>query len=536
MTTAALDLPPGVVVKGSLQPGYEEILTKPALAFVAELERMIGPKRRAALVAREAVQARLDAGETPDFPDPSSPARAGDWKVNPAPADLQDRRVEITGPVDRKMIINALNSGAKCFMADFEDASAPAWTNMVDGQINLRDAIARTIAFTDPKSGKSYALNDTVATLIIRPRGWHLEEAHIEIDGNPATGGLVDFGLYIFHNHAALKAINSGPYFYLPKMENGEEAALWAEAFTYAEDTLGLARGTIRATVLIETIIATFNLDEILYALKDWITALNCGRWDYIFSYIKRFRNRPDMILPERGQVTMTVPLMRAYSRLVIDTCHKRGAHAMGGMSAFIPVKGDDAANDKAFNQLRMDKEREAGDGHDGTWVAHPGMVAEAKAVFDRLMPTPNQITKMTGAKPSAADLIAPCEGTITDAGIRNNISVGVQYIASWLRGSGAAPINNLMEDAATAEISRAQLWQWRVHGAKTDTGAVITADLLKAAFAEELASLKQRFGVEMYESGRFDEAADIMQGLIFDDAFVEFLTLPAYQRLVETA
>ncbi len=403
---------------------------------------------------------------------------------------------------------------------------------MRDGQINLRDAIARTITFDDPKSGKSYALNDEVATLIVRPRGWHLVEAHLEVDGEPAAGGLVDFGLYIFHNHAALKAIGSGPYFYLPKMESGEEAALWASAFTYAEDTLGLARGTIRATVLIETILATFQLDEILYALRDWITALNCGRWDYIFSYIKRFRAHADRMLPDRAAVTMTVPFMRAYSKLVIDTCHKRGAHAMGGMSAFIPVKNDEAADARAFDQLKKDKLREVTDGHDGTWVAHPAMVATAMAVFDEHMPTPNQIDKVSGATATPDELIAAADGDVTDAGVRNNISVSIQYTAAWLRGQGAVPINNLMEDAATAEIARAQLWQWRTHGAKDAGGAVIDDDYLTTRFEEELAALKERFGAADFEAGRFEEAAGIIRELVFSKGFEEFLTLPAYQRV----
>ncbi|MCG8442479.1 MAG: malate synthase A [Caulobacterales bacterium] len=534
--TATIAAPAGVSVLGPVRPGYEVVLTSEALAFIAELERRFGARRTALLAARAERQKAYDAGENPVFPDASSEARSGDWRVRPAPADLQDRRVEITGPVDRKMIINALNSGAKCFMADFEDASTPSWSNMVEGQVNLRDATRRTIALDDAASGKSYRLNPQVATLIVRPRGWHLEEAHVTVDGRPLSGGLFDFGMYLFHNWKSLRDINSGPYYYLPKMESGEEAALWSDVFSFAEDTLGLERGTCRATVLIETLPATFQLDEILFALKDHITALNCGRWDYIFSYVKRFKKRGDLILPERGQVTMTAPFMRAYSRLVIETCHKRGAHAMGGMSAFIPVKGDEAANDKAFAQLTADKTREAGDGHDGTWVAHPGMVAQAKKVFDELMPTANQVSKTSGFAAAPGELIAQPDGSITEAGVRNNTSVGVQYIASWLRGQGAAPINNLMEDAATAEIARAQLWQWRVHGAALDDGRPVTEGLLTSVFDEELGKLVASFGQATFDEGRFAEAGDIMQGLIFDDAFEEFLTLPAYERIKEIA
>lgn len=522
-----------VRIKGAMKEGYGDILTPEALSFLAKLERACGEERRALMARRQDIQKRLDAGERPARAT-SGPAVTGDWKVNPAPADLADRRVEITGPVDRKMIINALNSGAKCFMADCEDASTPSWSNMVEGQINLRDANARQIDYTDPNSGKHYALNDQIATLIVRPRGWHLEEAHVEVDGRPMSGGLFDFGLYLFHNHTRLKAIGSGPYFYFPKLETPEEAALWARALTLAEDELGLPRGTVRCTILIETILATFVLEEILYELRDWITALNCGRWDYIFSYIKRFRNDPTKILPDRAQVTMTVPFMRAYSRLVIDTCHKRGAHAMGGMSAFIPVKNDEAANELAFSRLHADKTREAGDGHDGTWVAHPGMVGAAMDVFDEHMPGPNQVGKRLDVSDfSDEDLIAPCDGTITREGVHGNISVGIQYIASWLRGSGAAPINNLMEDAATAEIARAQLWQWRVHGARLEDGTLIDAALLRVAFEEEIARLKQQFGTD-FDAGRFAEAAEIMADIVFDDDFAEFLTLPAYARIKE--
>jgi malate synthase len=532
MTDASLAAP--LTVRGPVRDGYGAILSPEALQFVGELEARFGARRRELLAKRVARQAALDAGENPDFPKDTAEIRDSDWKVRPAPADLQDRRVEITGPVDRKMIINALNSGAKCFMADFEDASTPSWSNMVEGQMNVRDAVRRTLTYEDPASGKKYALQGELATLIVRPRGWHLEEAHVTYEGRPISGSLFDFGLYLFHNHKALKAIGSGPYYYLPKLEGAKEAALWADVFAFAEDRLGLERGTARATILIETILAPFELDEILYAMRDWIVGLNCGRWDYIFSYIKRFRARPNMILPDRSKVTMTVPFMRAYSRLVIERCHTRGAHAMGGMSAFIPVKGDDAANQKAFEQLRLDKTREAGDGHDGTWVAHPGMIAEAKAVFDRLMPEPNQLGKLAGFTATAAELIEPARGDITLDGAKGNASVAIQYIASWLQGRGAAPINNLMEDAATAEIARAQLWQWRRHGAKTADGARLDDKALAAIIDGEADSLKSVLGEAGYEAGRFREAAGIVRDLVLADKFEEFLTLPAYQRVLE--
>jgi len=523
-----------LTVRGPMRDGYADILTPEALAFIEALDAKFGERRRNLIAARVTRQAELDAGVMPDFPKESADIRAGDWKVRPAPADLQDRRVEITGPVDRKMVINALNCGAKCFMADFEDASTPTWSNMVEGQINLRDANARTISFEDPKSGKSYALGETLATLIVRPRGWHLEEAHVTRDGKPISGSLFDFGLYVFHNHAALKANGSGPYFYLPKLESAREAALWADVFTFAEDTLKLERGTCRATVLIETILASFEIDEILYALKDWIVGLNCGRWDYIFSYIKRLRGRSDIIVPDRAQVTMTTPFMRAYSRLVIERCHTHGAHAIGGMSAFIPVKGDDAANALAYEKLRADKSREAGDGHDGTWVAHPGMVAEAMSIFDAGMPNANQIERLNDFTTTAAALITPPTGDITLEGVRGNASVAIQYVASWLTGRGAVPLNNLMEDAATAEIARSQLWQWRVNGASTSDGQRLDDAFVSGLITQEAAAIRAAVGEDAFGAGRYDEATDLIRDLVMDDAFVEFLTLPAYQRILE--
>ncbi len=529
----AVDAASTVHVHGDRTPEFDAVLSRDALAFVADLEARFGPRRRELLAARAERQQRFDAGEAPDFDPGTAAIRDGDWSVRPAPADLQDRRVEITGPVDRKMVINALNSGAKCFMADFEDATSPTWANLIGGQINLRDAVARTIAHVDPATGKRYGLGDDLATLIVRPRGWHLEDAHLSLDGRRLSAGLVDFGLYVFHNHAALRGLGSGPYFYLPKLEHADEARLWADVFAFAEARLGLSRGTVRATVLIETLPAAFQLHEILHALKDWAVGLNCGRWDYIFSYIKRLRARPDRVLPDRAAVTMTAPFMRAYARLVIETCHRRGAHAMGGMSAFIPVKDDAAANAAAIEQVRADKSREVQDGHDGTWVAHPGLVAVAKEVFDEHMPAANQLSRTAGYTATAAELTAPAPGAITEAGVRGNVGVAVLYVASWLRGQGAAPIHNLMEDAATAEIARAQLWQWRTHGARLDDGRAVDAALLDDIFDDELARLRRDLGAE-FDTGRTAEAAGVVRDLVFRSDFVEFLTLPAYERLIE--
>jgi malate synthase len=521
--------PDGVQITGSFQPGFADILSRDALAFIADMHRRFNPARLGLLQARLARQTRLDAGEDPDFDTDTADIRAGKWKIRPVPDDLQDRRVEITGPVDRKMIINALNCGAKCFMADFEDASSPFWENMVQGQINLRDANARTIDFEDQARGKTYALNDNPAVLMVRPRGWHMQEAHMQVDGEPVSASLFDFGLYLFHNHAALQALGSGPYYYLPKLEGAREARLWNMVILHAQQTLNLPVGTVRATVLIETILASFEIDEILYALRDHIVGLNCGRWDYIFSYIKRFARRADRVLPDRAQVSMTSPFMRAYSRLVIETCHKRGAHAIGGMAAQIPVKGDNAANAQAFAKVRADKEREVKDGHDGTWVAHPGMVALATEVFDEHMSAPNQVERLNGFSASAADLITPSKGSITLAGVRTNIEVGMLYLASWLRGQGAAPIHHLMEDAATAEISRAQLWQWRVHDACMEDGKPVDAALLNTEFETVLQALKQQIGEAEWGKSCTGDAARLLHDLVFDDDFAEFLTTAAY-------
>ncbi len=526
--------PKGVAVRAAMKPGYERIVTRDALAFVAGLERRFGARRRELLKRRETIQAKIDAGWLPDFLPETRGVREGDWKVAPIPKDLQDRRVEITGPVDRKMIINALNSGAKVFMADFEDSNTPAWDNQIEGQLNLIDAVRRTITFTDPGSGKDYRLAGKSAVLIVRPRGWHLPEAHVLVDGKPVSGALLDFGLYIFHNARELGARGTGPYFYLPKIENHLEARLWNDVFVHAQKALGLPNRTIKATVLIETIVAAFEMEEILFELRDHITGLNCGRWDYIFSFIKKFRNRRDFILPDRAQVTMTVHFLRCYAQELIRVCHRRGAFAMGGMAAQIPIKNDVEANQAALGKVLVDKEREAGDGHDGTWVAHPGLVPLATAVFDKLMPGPNQLARQRqDVHVTGKDLIAVPSGTITEAGIRTNINVGIQYVEAWLRGNGCVPIYHLMEDAATAEISRAQLWQWREHRAVTDAGVKINDKLLRRLFVEEMAKIRAAAGEPMWRQGKYKEARDLFWEMTVAVEFVEFLTLPAYERIV---
>lgn len=519
-----------ITLTAPLKPGFETILTADALAFLEQLHRRFDAKRRKHLAAREALQAKLDSGDaTLDFLADTASIRGGNWKIGPVPADLQDRRVEITGPVDRKMVINALNSGAKCYMACFEDASTPMWDIMIEGQINLRDANAKTITLDD--KGKSYKLNEQTATLIARPRGWHLLEKHILVDGEPMAGALVDFGLYFFHNAKQLIANGSGPYFYLPKMEHWKEAKLWNDVFIYAQSYLGLPVGTIKATVLIETLPAAFQTEEILWTLRAHIVALNCGRWDYIFSYIKRQRTDPTKVLPDRASVTMTAPFMRKYSLHVIKTCHSHGAHAMGGMSAFIPVKNDDAKNAAAFAQVRTDKTREATDGHDGTWVAHPGLVPVAMEIFNQLMPTPNQLYKIPDIQVTSADLTTAIDGPKTRAGLAMNINVGIGYIASWLRGQGAAPLHNLMEDAATAEISRTQLWQWRTNKVVLDSGELVDAALLDAIITEQMAVLKAESGDNFFSMGKFTEAAALFREMIQAKDCAEFLTLPAYDR-----
>ena len=528
MTSAKM--PSGVSIRGEMRPGFETVLTPEAVAFAVALERKFGAERRRLLARRAEVQAKLDGGWKPVFRPETKAIRDADWTVAKLPEDLLDRRVEITGPVDRKMIINALNCGASVFMADFEDASTPSWTNLVEGQLNLRDAIAGTIAFDDPESGRHYALAAKTAVLKVRPRGWHLPEKHVLVDGAPMSGSLFDFGLFFFHNAKALLAKGSGPYFYLPKLESADEAELWNAVFVEAQAALGIPKGSIKATVLIETILAAFEMDEILYALKDHSAGLNCGRWDYIYSFIKKFRADPKAILPDRGQVAMTTHFLQSYVRLLIKTCHRRNVHAMGGMAAQIPIRNDPAANDAAMAKVRADKEREANEGHDGTWVAHPGLVALAKEVFDKAMPGPNQIArKRQEVAIGAADLVQVPQGTITEAGLRQNVNVGIGYIESWLRGNGCVPLYNLMEDAATAEISRSQVWQWLRHRAKLDDGRLIDAALCSRILAEELAALK----AAAPDGERYDDAAGLFRELVEAPDFVEFLTLPAYDMIV---
>jgi len=511
---------------------YAEVLTSEAMAFVVGLQRTFNEQRKELLDARVVRQKRLDAGERPDFLKETKHIREGEWTVDPLPTDLLDRRVEITGPVDRKMIINALNSGAKVFMADFEDSTTPTWDNVMEGQLNLRDAVRRTITFEDEKTGKSYKLNDKPAVLFVRPRGWHLEERHLIVDGEPMSGSLFDFGLYAFHNAKELLARGSGPYFYLPKMESHLEARLWNDVFIKAEGELGIPAGSIKATVLIETILATFEMDEILWELKEHSAGLNCGRWDYIFSFIKKFAGDTNVVLPDRGQVTMTTHFMRSYSKLCIKTCHRRGVSAMGGMSAFIPIKSDPVANERALTQVRADKEREATDGHDGTWVAHPGLVPIALEVFNRVMPHPNQIAKqLPDYQVTAADLLQIPEGTISEAGVRQNVAVGLGYVEAWLRGIGCVPLFNLMEDAATAEISRAQLWQWVHHKAVMDDGLPVTVEMVDEVIADELERAKSNVDAERYAA--YTSAAALMRDLVRASKFTDFLTVPAYERVL---
>jgi len=514
--------------------GTEQVLPEDLLALLGDLGGQFRAPVDRLLAARADVQARLDEGATPDFAAETAEIRESDWQVAPIPADLTDRRVEITGPVDRKMIINALNSGARVFMADFEDSSTPTWANMLHGQQNLHDAARGTIEFT-AENGKHYALGDDPAVLIARPRGWHLDEKHVEVDGRAMPGGLFDAACYVFHNARVLLDKGSGPYLYLPKLENRHEAALWDEALALIERRLGLAIGTIKVTVLIETIMAVFEMDEILYALKDRIVGLNCGRWDYIFSYIKRFRNHPDKVLPDREQVTMGVPFLRAYSQLLIRTCHRRGAFAMGGMAAQIPIKGDAHANRAAIEKVRADKKREAADGHDGTWVAHPGLIPVAREIFDEYLHGPNQLDRLRrDVQVGAADLLAPATGTITARGVRGNISVAIRYLAAWLDGQGCVPLDDLMKDTATAEIERAQVWQWARHPAgRLDDGTPVDLDLIARMQAEELDALRAALGDAAFERAGYMRAAELLEQVTGNDDFVEFITLPAY-RLID--
>ncbi|MEO6022755.1 MAG: malate synthase A [Burkholderiales bacterium] len=529
-----ISFPAGVEITGTITPEYAEILTPDALAFLAKLFRAFGERRQQLLARRAERQTEFDRGIAPNFLKETESIRNGDWTIAPLPKDLQDRRVEITGPVDRKMVINALNSGASMYMADFEDSSTPIWANLIEGQINLRDAIRNTISFSTPE-GKSYRLNEKTAVLLVRPRGWHLNEKHMRVDGQPMSGSMFDFGLYFFHNVKALIAKGSGPYFYLPKLESHLEARLWNDIFVMAQQELGIPPGTVKATVLIETILAAFEMDEILYELREHSAGLNCGRWDYIFSCIKKFRMDKNIVLADRNLITMTSPFMRAYALLLVKTCHRRNAPAMGGMAAQIPIKNDPVANDAAMAKVRADKEREATDGYDGTWVAHPGLVPIAKEIFDKHMPTPNQIHRQRpDIHSTAADLINfKPEGPITENGLRINISIGLQYLGAWLGGTGCVPIFNLMEDAATAEISRAQLWQWiRSPRGVLEDGRKVTKELFRQLMPEELAKIKTSLGETGWKAGKYDDAAKMFDTLTTSDDFVEFLTLPAYEAI----
>ncbi len=529
-THAALEL------RGNDDRAFDDVLTPDALEFVAELHRYFNPRRTELLKARMERRARLAAGETLDFLKETREIRESDWTVAPAPEDMQQRWVEITGPTDRKMTINALNSGADGFMADFEDANAPTWRNMVEGHINLRDAIDGSITY-EGSDGRHYELGENPATLLVRPRGWHLPERHLLVDGEPIGGAFFDFGMYMFHNARRLLHNGSGPYFYLPKMESHREAALWNDVFNSAQDALGIERGTIKATVLIETVPASFEMDEILYELREHSAGLNAGRWDYIFSAIKCFRDQPEMVLPDRVAVTMTVPFMRAYTELLAATCHRRGAHAMGGMAALIPSrKGGEEANQKALNGVRADKDREVKQGYDGTWVAHPDLVPVAREIFEKgLQGAPNQVARQRDDVHVTADQLldlSSTPGEITEQGLRTDVNVGFQYISFWLGGRGAAAINNLMEDAATAEISRSQIWQWIRHGATLEDGRTVTRELVQDLLDEETAKIRESVGEQTWRAGRPDETRDIFEAVSLSEDLLEFLTLPAYKYL----
>jgi len=520
-----------ISIDAPVTPEFEQILQPEALQFLAELHAAFEPRRRELLERRVQRQREIDGGALPAFLAETESIRKGDWKVAPIPRDLEDRRVEITGPVDRKMIINALNSGASCYMADFEDSNSPTWENNVSGQINLRDAIRGSIDFVSPE-GKKYALGAKLATLIVRPRGWHLVEKHATVQGQPISGSLFDFGLFFFHNAKALLEKGSGPYFYLPKMQSHLEARLWNDVFIFAQEHLGVPRGSVRATVLIETLPAAFEMDEILYELREHSAGLNCGRWDYIFSFIKTLRNFKEYVLPDRSEVTMEKHFLNSYVELLIETCHRRGIHAMGGMAAQIPIKNDPAANEAALEKVRKDKLREVTKGHDGTWVAHPGLVPIAKDVFDAHMKTPNQIhTKREKVHVAAADLLHPEKGKITDAGLRLNIDVGIQYLESWLRGSGCVPIYNLMEDAATAEISRTQVWQWLHYECALADGRTVTPQLIRETIAAQLENFRAALGPR-YAGSKYEAAAQIFERLIISEQLKDFMTLEAYPQI----
>jgi len=523
----------GLEILAPKAPSHGAVLTPPALELVADLVRAFGGRVDELLARRRERQARFDAGERPRFLPETAAIRDGSWTVAPLPPDLLDRRVEITGPVDRKMIINALNSGANVFMADFEDSNAPTWDNVVEGQLNLGDAVDGSIRYVQPGSGRVYTLGAQVATLMVRPRGWHLPEKHVRLDGRPVPAALFDFGLFFFHNARKLLERGTGPYFYLPKMQSHVEAHLWNDVFVRAQEALGIPRGTIKATVLIETLPAAFEMDEILHELREHSAGLNCGRWDYIFSTIKTLRGDPAFVMPDRGQVTMEQPFLRAYTQLLVKTCHRRGVHAMGGMAAQIPIKDDPEASRAALDKVRADKLREVKDGHDGTWVAHPGLVAVAREVFDAHMTTPNQIhVKREDVHVTAEDLLRVPQGTRTEAGLRHNVRVGVQYLESWLRGSGCVPLYDLMEDAATAEISRTQVWQWIHHRATLDDGRPLTVERFRGVLAQEMDGLVRSLGPSRFDAGRFREAANLFDRMSTSDVFEEFLTLPAYESL----
>ncbi|MGA2134624.1 MAG: malate synthase A [Bryobacteraceae bacterium] len=518
--------PQPIQITGPITDADRSILTPEAVNFLGALARRFDERRQQLLAQRRARQAEIDHGNLPQFLAQTAWVRDSDWVAAPIAADLRDRRVEITGPVDRKMIINALNSGASVFMADFEDSNSPTWRNNLDGQANLRDAVNGTISYVSPE-GKRYELGACPAVLMVRPRGWHLDEKHFLVDGRPIAAGLFDFGLYFFHNAKALIAKGTGPYFYLPKMESHLEARLWNDVFHFAQQELGVPRGAIRATVLIETILAAFEMDEIIYELREHSAGLNCGRWDYIFSFIKKFRNRPDFVLPNRALVTMERHFLRSYVDLLIETCHRRGVHAMGGMAAQIPIKNDPAANARALEKVRQDKLREVRAGHDGTWVAHPGLVPVAKEIFDAYMPAANQLERKPQVEVTAADLLAVPDGDITEAGLRWNIDVGIQYLEAWIRGNGCVPIYNLMEDAATAEICRAQVWQWVKHAARLDDGRVVTSGLVKSAIADVAEGLRGSIGGEALA-----RATRLYEQMMTSADFPEFLTLIAYDYI----
>ncbi len=521
-------------INGPIPPKDHFILSHEAMKFLAEMELFARPRRKELLEARQKRQQEFDAGVYPHFLAETASIREGNWRLNNTPADLLDRRVEITGPVDRKMIINALNSGAKVFMADFEDSNSPAWQNCLDGQVNLYDAVRKTIDYSDPSSHKHYQLNPETAVLIVRPRGWHLDESHILVEGEAASASLFDSMLFLFHNAKELLAQGTGPYFYLPKLESHLEARLWNEVFIKAQELLGLPKGTIKATVLIETITAAFEMDEIIYELRDHIVGLNCGRWDYIFSYIKKFCNHPEFILPDRQQVTMTVPFLKSYVNRLIQICHKRGIHAMGGMAAQIPIKHDEQANQRAMDQVYADKKREVLAGHDGTWVAHPGLIPVALKAFDEFMPAANQLDNIPEGQISEADLLAVPEGEITEQGVRGNIVVGILYLESWLKGNGCVPIRNLMEDAATAEICRAQLWQWLKFSASLNNGSKLTSELVQRWIDEEYEHLNDEYHEAGKNSDYLKMTKELFEQMIFNQRFDDFLTIKAYSHLIK--